>query len=60
MTDEIGNVTVEAKGADASIVRILNPKVMMGVGDLSQNDELASVANEAYERLGRVAQALRA
>ncbi len=53
------NVTVEAQGDEHSIVRILNPKVMMGVGDLSQNEVLTSVAAEASERLTRVAEILR-
>jgi uncharacterized protein (DUF302 family) len=52
------NVTVEAQGEDQSIVRILNPKIMMGVGDLSKNQELTSVADEAYARLNRVSKAL--
>ncbi len=54
------NCTVEAKDETNSIVRILNPKVMMGVGDLSQKEELAAVAEEASERLTSVAEALRA
>lgn len=54
------NVTVEADSAEKSIVRILNPKVMMGMGELSQNEALRQVANEAYERLKRVSKALSA
>ena len=54
------NCTVEAKDESNSIVRILNPKVMMGVGDLSQNEVLAAVAEEASERLTSVAEVLRA
>ncbi len=53
------NVTVEAQGDDNAIVRILNPQVMMGVGDLSQNEELISVAEEASQRLTKVAEVLR-
>ncbi len=53
------NVTVEAQGDDNAIVRILNPKVMMGVGDMNQNEELVSVAEEASQRLTKVAEVLR-
>jgi uncharacterized protein (DUF302 family) len=52
------NVTVESQGENQSIVRLLNPRVMMGVGKLGQNKALAEVADEAYERLARVSEAL--
>lgn len=52
------NVTVEAKDDNNSIVRILNPQIMMGVGDLAQNEAITAVADEAYQRLNSVAQAL--
>ncbi len=49
------NVTVEAKDDQTSLVRILNPQVMMGIGDLSKNEAITMVAEEAYQRLSRVA-----
>lgn len=52
------NVTVEAENEDASIVRIANPEVVLSVGSLEQNTELANVAQEARKRLERVAEAL--
>lgn len=52
------NVTVEAQDDQNSLVRILNPQVMMGVGDLSENVTMTEVADEAYQRLSRVAAAL--
>ncbi|MBC8503945.1 MAG: DUF302 domain-containing protein [Anaerolineales bacterium] len=54
------NCTVEAKDETNSIVRILNPKVMMGFGNLDQNETLIFVADEASERLTKVAETLRA
>ncbi len=54
------NCTVEAKDDANSIVRILNPQMMMGIGDLSKNEDLISVANEASDRLAKVAEILRA
>ncbi len=52
------NVTVEADGESSTIVRILNPKVMMDVGTLHENEALSEVASQAYQRLERVAKAL--
>ena len=52
------NVTVEATESGGSLVRILDPKIMMGVGDMGKNPALVEVANEAGARLERVAQAL--
>jgi len=52
------NVTVEAENEDTSIVRIANPEVVLSVGSLEQNTELANVAQEARKRLERVAEAL--
>lgn len=54
------NVTVEADPAGGSIVRIANPDMMLGVGDLARDAELRGVAAEARARLERVAAALRA
>lgn len=52
------NVTVEANGAAASIIRIANPETVLSVGSLEENPELSAVAHEARIRLERVAEAL--
>lgn len=52
------NVTVEAENEDTSSVRIANPEVVLNVGSLEQDTELANVAQEARKRLERVAEAL--
>lgn len=54
------NVTVEADPnlPDHSIVRILDPKFMMGVGAFRENSALTEVAQEAHDKLARVAQSL--
>jgi len=52
------NVTVEATEDGGSMVRIINPKMMMGMGSFSQNPELSKVAVQAHEKLTRVAEAL--
>jgi uncharacterized protein (DUF302 family) len=52
------NVTVEADGNSASIVRIANPETVLLVGSLENNHEISAVAQEARVRLERVAEAL--
>jgi uncharacterized protein (DUF302 family) len=52
------NVTVEANGRHASIVRIANPDTVLAVGALEEDPVLSAVAREARERLERVAEAL--
>jgi uncharacterized protein (DUF302 family) len=52
------NVTVEANSPTQSIVRILDPKIMMGVGAFGENAVLIEVAQQAHEKLARVAQSL--
>lgn len=52
------NVTVEAAGEGASLVRIADPHMMMTVGDLGNVEALRQVGSEARERLQRVAVAL--
>lgn len=52
------NITVEALSENESIVRILDPKIMLSVGNLSENKALVEVANEAYSKLSRVADLL--
>ena len=52
------NITVESESDDSSIVRIANPEVMLSVGTLEQDPELSSAAQEARQKLERVAEAL--
>lgn len=52
------NVTVEAD-INGSLVRIMNPEIMMQTEELAANDTLRSVADDAKQRLQRVAVALR-
>lgn len=51
------NVTVEASDA-GSVVRLVNPQAMLGMGDLGRHPHLAEVATDATARLERVAAAL--
>ena len=52
------NVTVEASNDGGSIIRILDPKMVMGVGVFGENPALSDVAAQAHEKLARVAQSL--
>ena len=52
------NVTVEAAPENNSLVRIANPQAMLQVGTLKDNATLLEVANQARQRLERVAEAL--
>ena len=52
------NVTVEEKTETQSIVRIANPETMLNMGELKNNIILQQVANQARQRLERVAQSL--
>lgn len=52
------NVTVEADGDSAAIVRIANPEMILTVGALETNQVLRDVAQEARSRLERVAEDL--
>ena len=52
------NVTVEEADGGA-LVRLVNPKEMMRIGGFEDNESLAAVGAEAYERLLIVADALR-
>jgi uncharacterized protein (DUF302 family) len=52
------NVTVEADGSSASIIRIANPEMILSVGSLEEDPELSAVAQEARQRLERVAEFL--
>lgn len=52
------NVTVEADGDAAAIVRIADPDVFLRIGGFDQDAELQGVARDARERLARAAAAL--
>jgi len=52
------NVTVEAEGEGAK-VRIVDARAMMGSAGLDSSPEIAELANDASERLARVAGRLR-
>ena len=52
------NITVEEHSDTESLIRIVNPEVMMTVGALQDNAIIKEVASEARARLERVAQAL--
>jgi uncharacterized protein (DUF302 family) len=52
------NVTVEAD-INGSLVRIINPAVIMQTEELADSDELRAVASDAQKRLQRVAESLR-
>jgi uncharacterized protein (DUF302 family) len=54
------NVTVESRGDSGATVRILDPKVMVAFGAFADNPTLTEVAEQAYEKLARVAQAIAA
>ena len=53
------NVTVEAASPTSALVRIANPQAMLQTGAFQNNPALLEVANEAQQRLERVAEALR-
>lgn len=50
------NVTVEAALDGGTVVRIINPRMMMQMGSLAEDVVLREVAEEAAEKLERVAQ----
>jgi len=49
------NVTVEDNNKGGSVIRLLNPKMMVNFGKLQDNQDLALVADEAFEKIKRVA-----
>jgi hypothetical protein len=53
-------VTVEAQEGGGSLVRIGDPAAFMRIGDFAADEVLQGVADEARERLRRVALALAA
>jgi uncharacterized protein (DUF302 family) len=53
------NVTVEAKDATHSVVRLVDPQTMLASAPGGLAPELKAVADDATERMGRVLQVLR-
>ncbi len=53
------NVTVEESPAGGSIVRLVDPEIMLSAGNLAERPELREVAADAGSRLQRVAARLR-
>ena len=52
------NVTVEAVDDARSLVRIVNPRVIMNTGGMDGDETVEGVGQEAHERLQRVFSAL--
>ena len=52
------NVTVEAADGGASVVRLSDPHLLLGVGALAESPTLRNVADDARARLVGVAAAL--
>lgn len=53
------NVTVEARPEGGSVVRLVNPDLLLSAGRLAGRPELGEIAADARARLDRVAAALR-
>ena len=52
------NVTIESVTGNKSVIRLANPETMMTVGNLKDNDSLASVAAESRQKIEKVAASL--
>ena len=52
------NVTVEESGAGATMVRLVDPRLMLSGAPGGLSPELAIIANDAHQRIGRVTAAL--
>jgi uncharacterized protein (DUF302 family) len=52
------NITVEADMMGGSVVRIIDPEVMLTVGILGENETLRQISKEAHVKLIRVAETL--
>ena len=53
------NVTVEARPGGGSMVRVVNPDLLLSVGHLAERPQLQQIADDARRRLERVAASLR-
>jgi uncharacterized protein (DUF302 family) len=52
------NVTVEESKDGGSVIRLLNPKMIVNFGNLQDNNDLLLVADEAFQKIKRVALSL--
>lgn len=52
------NVTVEANPEGGTIIRFVNPEILLTMGNLQDNSELNNIAKEVRERIERVAYSL--
>jgi len=52
------NVTVESFEDGGAIVRILDPMIMVSVGEMAKNEALVDVAHKAHAKLKRVSEKL--
>jgi uncharacterized protein (DUF302 family) len=53
------NVTIESMGQHRTMVRLTNPEAMLATATVEASSELASVARDASERMGRVMDSLK-
>jgi uncharacterized protein (DUF302 family) len=53
------NVTIESIGEHRTMVRLTNPEALLATASLRASSELASVARDASERMGRVTDSLK-
>ena len=53
------NVSVESIGEHRTMVRLTNPEALLATASLGASSELASVARDASERMGRVTDTLK-
>jgi uncharacterized protein (DUF302 family) len=53
------NVTVEARSDRGSLVRLVNPDLLLSAGRLADRPEIQEIAADARQRLERVAASLR-
>lgn len=48
------NATVEEDGKGGSIIRLLDPKIMIGFGGLAKDKTISTVADDAHKRMKRI------
>ena len=53
------NVTIESIGEHRTMVRLTNPEALLATASLEASSELANVARDASERMGRVTDTLK-
>lgn len=52
------NITLETEPDGSSTLRIADPEIMLQIGKMDQDEELAKISQEAREKLLRVAKSL--